>query len=80
MEAVIRKWGNSPALRLPVSALKEAEFSLEQAVNITVSRGRIVIEPSDKVAYSLDELVGGITSDNLHAEVDTGTPRGQEAW
>jgi antitoxin MazE len=39
MEAVIRKWGNSPALRLPVSALKEADFSLEQAVNITVSRG-----------------------------------------
>ena len=24
MEAVIRKWGNRPALRLPTSALKEA--------------------------------------------------------
>jgi antitoxin MazE len=29
MEAVIRKWGNSPALRLPSAALKEAGFALE---------------------------------------------------
>lgn len=80
MEAVIRKWGNSPALRLPVSVLKEAEFSLEQPVNITVNRGRIVIEPSNKVTYNLDELLGDITPDKLHAEVNTGAQRGQEAW
>jgi antitoxin component of MazEF toxin-antitoxin module len=29
MEAVIRKWGNSPALRLLSAALKEAGFALE---------------------------------------------------
>jgi antitoxin MazE len=27
MEAVIRKWGNSPALRLPTAALKEAGYT-----------------------------------------------------
>lgn len=80
MEAVIRKWGNSPALRLPVAALKEADFSLEQAVSITVSRGRIVIEPSNQVTYSLDELLSGITTDNLHAEVGAGAARGNEAF
>lgn len=79
MEAVIRKWGNSPALRLPVAALREADFSLEQAVNITVSRGRMVIEPSVNVAYDLDELLAGITPENLHTETSTGKPRGQEA-
>ena len=30
MEAVIRKWGNSPALRLPSAALKQAGYTLEQ--------------------------------------------------
>ncbi len=29
MDAVIQKWGNSPALRLPASIIKEASFSLE---------------------------------------------------
>ena len=80
MEGVIRKWGNSPALRLPASAIKEAAFSLEQKVNITVTRGRIVIEPSDKVEYKLDELLAGITAKNAHAEVGFGKPVGKEAF
>ncbi len=79
MEAVIRKWGNSPALRLPMSAIKEAAFSLEQRVNIIVTRGRIVIEPSSRVEYLLDELLDGITAENAHAEASFGKPVGQEA-
>jgi antitoxin MazE len=78
MEAVIRKWGNSPALRLPVSALKEAALSLEQKVTIKVTRGRIVIEPSKQVAYDLNELLAGITTQNAHAEVGFGKPVGKE--
>ena len=78
MEAVIRKWGNSPALRLPMSALKEAKLSLQQKVNIVVTRGRIVIEPLEKIEYDLNELLNGVTSRNLHAEVTFGKPVGKE--
>jgi len=80
MDAVIRKWGNSPALRLPVAVLKEAEFSLEQKVSITVTRGRIVIEPSDVIEYDLEELLNGITAENVHDEVSFGKPVGKEAF
>ncbi len=79
MESVIRKWGNSAALRLPVAAVKEAEFELEQKVQLVVTRGRIVIEACDKVEYDLDELVGGITASNSHTEVDFGKPVGRES-
>ncbi len=78
MGTTIRKWSNSPALRLPAAAIKEAEFSLEQKVNLQISRGRIVIEPCNRVAYDLDALVGGITSKNLHGEADFGQPVGKE--
>ena len=54
MEAVIRKWGNSPALRLP-------GYALEQKVELVVSRGRIVIQPSENVTYSLDNLLAGLS-------------------
>lgn len=80
MESIIRKWGNSPALRLPVAALKEAELSLEQKVNIVVTRGRIVIEPSGNIEYDLNELLGGITGENAHSEVSFGRPVGREAF
>lgn len=80
MESVIRKWGNSPALRLPVAVIKEADFNLEQKVNITVTKGRIVIEPSDIVEYDLDQMLNGITASNAHGEVSFGSPVGKEAF
>jgi antitoxin MazE len=79
MQAVIRKWGNSPAVRLPLAVMKEANFSVEQKVTIVVTRGRIVIEPSEVVEYALDDLLEGINSKNVHAEVSVGRPVGKEA-
>lgn len=79
MEAVIRKWGNSPALRLPSAALKAAGYALGQKVELVVSRGRIVIQPSENVTYSLDKLLVGITPGNAHSELSFGKPVGKEA-
>jgi len=79
MESVIRKWGNSPALRLPSTVMKTAALELEQHVTITATKGRIVIEPAKKTDYKLEDLLAGITDDNVHGEVDVGGPVGQEA-
>jgi len=78
MESTIRKWGNSPAVRLPTAAIKAAAFSLEQKVTLRVTRGRIIIEPSDKVEYDLDKLLDGITAKNVHGEETFGKPVGKE--
>jgi antitoxin MazE len=80
MEAVIRKWGNSPALRLPSAALKAAGYALEQKVELIVSRGRIVIQPSEQVTYSLDALLADITEANAHGELSFGKPVGKESF
>lgn len=79
MEAVIRKWGNSPALRLSTAVLKEAGYQIEQKVDLLVTRGRIVIQPSERVEYDLDALIKGITAENAHDEVNFGSPVGKEA-
>lgn len=79
VETVIRKWGNSPALRLPTAVLKEAGYRLEQKVDLVVSRGRIIIQPSKKIEYDLDALVNGIDAGNTHDEVSFGRPVGNEA-
>jgi antitoxin MazE len=79
MDAVIRKWGNSPAVRLPTAVLKQAGYQLEQKVDLVVSQGRIIIQPSEKVEYDLDCLVNGINAKNLQTEVSFGSPVGKEA-
>ncbi len=80
MEAIIKKWGNSPALRLSASLMKEAHLVLDQKVSVKVVRGKIVIEPASRKEYKLEELVAGITSGNTHAESDFGSPAGKEIW
>ncbi len=80
MEAVIKKWGNSPALRLSVSLMKEAQLTLDQKVSVKVLRGKIIIEPAARKEYKLEDLVAGITSENTHAESDFGKPAGKEIW
>ncbi len=78
MEAVIKKWGNSPALRLSASTMKEAGLSVDQKVSVNVQRGRIVIEPV--AVYTIEDLVAGITDDNQHANTDFGKRVGKEIW
>ena len=77
MEAVIRKWGNSPALRLPTNVLREAGYQLEQKVDLIVSRGRIVIQPFEKVEYDVDALISVIHSSSVQDEMSVGTPVGK---
>ena len=74
MNAIIRRWGNSPAIRLPSAVLKAAGYQLNQKVELVVTRSRIVIRPSRTVEYDLNELVSGINADNIHAEVRFDAP------
>ena len=77
MEAVIKKWGNSPALRLSSSLMKTAELTLEQKVTVRAQRGRIVIEPVKQARYRLEELVSGINADNLPSSSTSCSVSGQ---
>ena len=78
MQTIIKKWGNSPALRLNAAVMKSAQFTIDQLVSVKVQKGRIVIEPMMKQEYPLNELLAGITSKNLHGESDFGKPVGKE--
>jgi len=74
---LVKKWGNSPAIRLPAAVMEAAQLRLEQAVDIRAENGRIVIEPAAP-AYKLDQLLAGITAQNRHTEQDLGLPQGGE--
>jgi antitoxin MazE len=79
MDAVIRKWGNSPALRLTTAVLIEAGLQLDEKVELVVSKGQVIITAIDKVEYDLESLVSGINAKNTHDEVSFGGPVGKEA-
>lgn len=80
MQGVVKKWGNSAAVRIPASVLEAAHVRLDQPVDVREEGGRIVIEPLYPVRYDLDALVAGITDENRHEPVETGKPAGKEVW
>ena len=41
---------------------------------------RPIVKPARKSRYTLDELLSGMTRDNVPQEVDWGPRRGNEAW
>ena len=80
MRGVVKKWGNSAAVRIPASVLEAAQVRLDQPVDVREEGGRIVIEAPRPACYDIDALVGGITDGNRHGSADMGEPAGQEAW
>jgi antitoxin MazE len=76
----VAKWGNSLAVRIPQHLAREIELMAGAEVDIVVDEDRLVIRPTRRKQYSLDELVAGITTENCHAEIDTGLSVGAEAW
>ncbi|MGO8755590.1 MAG: AbrB/MazE/SpoVT family DNA-binding domain-containing protein [Gallionellaceae bacterium] len=80
MEVIVKKWGNSAAVRIPASVMAAAHVELDQPVQVREEQGRIVIEPVRRKAYKLDDLLGAITGKNQHRPIDTGVPVGKEVW
>lgn len=80
MNANMRRWGNSAAVRIPATLLEAVGLKPDDPVVMPEEGGRIVIErPSQKVA-DLEALVDQITPESLHDESDWGPPQGKEIW
>ena len=55
----VQKWGNSQGLRFTKTLLDEARINVGDEVNISIRKGRIIVEPVAKVRgrYDLKTLV-----------------------
>ena len=80
LKVIVKKWGNSASVRIPASVMAAAALTLDQAVDVREEAGRIVIEPLRDETFDLDDLVAGITDENRHDPVETGSAVGREFW
>ncbi|TGU74826.1 AbrB/MazE/SpoVT family DNA-binding domain-containing protein [Geomonas terrae] len=80
MVAKAQKWGNSLAVRLPKMMAAECGIEVDSPIEIVRQENCIVIRPVSPAALALESLVDAITEDNMHSEVPTGKPVGNELW
>jgi antitoxin MazE len=69
--------GNSAAIRIPSSLMKQARLQIDQPVDVRVEGGRLIIDPFP--VLDLDSLLARITDENLHGEMEPEHQVGREA-
>ena len=80
MKTVVKKWGNSVAIRIPSAVIQAMQLDLDELVDVREEAGRIVIEPVRQKSYDLNALLKEITAKNRHKAADFGAPLGKEVW
>ena len=80
MRMQVQKWGNSLALRIPKPFAEDADVREGAVVNLSVSKGKLVVAPVRRRKTTLKRLLAKVNKHNLHGEVDSGPPVGWESW
>ncbi len=74
-------WGNCIAVRIPSHIAKEAGIVEGRPVELSVVNGALMVSPLDPApVYTLADLVSGITDENRHGEIGTGSAKGNESF
>jgi antitoxin MazE len=80
MQARVQRWGNSLAVRIPKPFALEIGLEQNTLVTVSISEGKLLLEPIIEPKYTLEQLLAEVTEDNLHHEVETGETVGNEVW
>jgi antitoxin MazE len=80
MKTRIQKWGNSLALRIPKSFAEEAGLREGAAVELSPAEGGLFVRAIIPPPLTLEELLQGVTDENLPGEWETGPAAGKEVW
>ena len=80
MISKIQKWGNSLAVRIPKPFAEEIGVDVDMEVDLVLEDGKLILSKPSRSSLKLDELLGQMTEENLHDEVDFGSAVGREAW
>jgi antitoxin MazE len=78
VETIVRKWGNSLGIRIPNTIARELSLKDGSFVDIKDKGNEIIIKPKEK--NKLPEILNKINEKNIHGEVETHGPVGNEIW
>ena len=71
-------------MRIPKSVADALKVSVGKHAEIAIENGALVLRPikrpKRKRTYTLEELLRGMTKENVPQEVDWSEPRDNEAW
>ena len=76
----VKNWGNNLGVRLPQAVARAAHLHADQQVRVSVEAGRVVIEPLEAPALSLEQRLAQFDPERHRGEVMSPPPVGAERW
>lgn len=80
MDAHVKKWGNSLALRIPQTLARRMDIGPDSRVRLTLRGDSLLVTPLRRPPVRLEELLAGIKAHNQHGEAAAGGSLGEESW
>ena len=80
MQVKVQQWGNSLALRIPKTYAADIKLYKGSIIEISETEGKLVIKPIEEPEFTLKQMLAGVSKENIHHEIETGAPVGNEIW
>lgn len=65
-------------MRIPRGLAEQIGLGAGSEVSLSAKDGELVVMPAFPARLNLDDLLAGVTADNIHSSVDTGDAVGLE--
>lgn len=78
----ITKWGNSLGFRIPRGVADSLAIRAGDTLELTPAEGGLLVKKAaaPERRYMLADILASFAPASVHAEVDFGTPQGDEVW
>jgi len=70
MKTEVKKWGNSPVIRIPKAIMQQCHLEVASSINMTVEGNKLIIELDTDAEYSLDALLQQCSSEKMKLDKD----------
>lgn len=77
MKTTVQKWGNSLAVRIPISIAETISIKQGSEIELSVENQVLLLKPTKKKPM-LEDLISKISPENRHSEIDFGEVEGNE--
>ena len=74
------KIGADLTVKIPLALAGKLGLKPNTSVHVSILGDSLVICPTVRPRLRLEDLLAGVTEDNLHGETDMGPPVGREIW
>ncbi len=80
MRTRVQELDNSLVLHIPKAFAAKMHITPNPLVKMSFVDGKTILVPTIEPELTLEQLLAGVTDENLHRAVDTGDLVGKEAW